>query len=563
MGGVVDVRRQRIAQVDGGLQRRILLRESPDAAVQEGVFGGVRLEDGREHAELHPAGEELGIAGLLDAGGEHVPADIMAPVAVADVAGRGGEIGQETEHLPVDEGVAGEAQLVAVAAEAAPAVVDQRPVGLQALGTGLADLVVPEGVVAPEGVRQAGHVLALPPLLPVEPPEVDPLLLHRPDDRCEIGVRPGLLVQPERHRSAIAGRSGREIVAGELPAAVGIDIALGAVIFLRPGEIVFDKGVIGVLIGPDARGRVEIQRHLEILAVQGPQQAFRVRDQVVVPAVARPAARLPEFVRTEAPVHLRPGQVPVHVDDEHVGGDVARAHLVRKRQQFLVGVGPVAAPPVAEHIPRRQRDLPGDAREVLQRGHVVVSIGEEIEVHAVALRTRRHPFAPVAAVLFQQVPVALVDKGPSVAGQEPLLELVHAETDLAESLAAVQRAGRSAEVALVLLAGEPGDRAAVQLEPNLQVVGAETPASVGQRQGVCFDGQRPAAAAFREGGHRQLAVDHSEAGAVLELTVFRPFHADQAVCQDGKAGIALGHDGPGVGNGILGENGKAGQGGYG
>ena len=38
MGGVVDVWGQRIAKVDGGLQHRVVFRESPNAAVQEGVF---------------------------------------------------------------------------------------------------------------------------------------------------------------------------------------------------------------------------------------------------------------------------------------------------------------------------------------------------------------------------------------------------------------------------------------------------------------------------------------------------------------------------------------------
>ena len=113
---------------------------------------------------------------LDDAG--HVAADVVAPVGVAHVGRGGREPGLEGERIPHRDGVAGEADLVAVIAQAAPAMEEQRALAL-ALLIGEVDVVEPPGVV------HAGHACVLL-LLPVEPPEVDALLLQRVEDQVDV-----------------------------------------------------------------------------------------------------------------------------------------------------------------------------------------------------------------------------------------------------------------------------------------------------------------------------------------------------------------------------------------
>ena len=123
-------------------------------------------QDGAEGAKLHPARVEFRIDGS-----GHVAADVVAPVGVAHVGRRGREPRLEGERIPHRDGVAGEADLVAVIAQPAPAMEEQRPLAL-ALLIGKVD------VVEPPGGHHAGDFGALL-LLPVEPPEVDALPLQR------------------------------------------------------------------------------------------------------------------------------------------------------------------------------------------------------------------------------------------------------------------------------------------------------------------------------------------------------------------------------------------------
>ena len=146
-------------------------------------------------------------------------ADVVPPIAVAHVGRGGSEIWQITEHLPRSQAVSGEADLVAVAADASPTMVYHRAAGIYSLISRLADHIVEEGVVQPERVVESWNILAELPLLPVEPPEVNSLTLERTDHGIEICVRPVDVIHPERYRSL---------------AAVRIDVTLRAVIFIRP-----------------------------------------------------------------------------------------------------------------------------------------------------------------------------------------------------------------------------------------------------------------------------------------------------------------------------------------
>ena len=176
------------------------------------------LEYRGEHSRLEPPCVQFRI-GRFDTLGLKMASDVVSPVAVAHVGSGGGEIWQIAKHLPRSQTVSGKADLVAVAADASPAMVDHRAAGIYSLISRLADHIVEEGVVQPECVVKSLHVLAELPLLPVEPPEVNSLTLERTDHGIEICVRPVDVIHPERYRSL---------------AAVRIDVTLRAVIFIRP-----------------------------------------------------------------------------------------------------------------------------------------------------------------------------------------------------------------------------------------------------------------------------------------------------------------------------------------
>src|SRR5262249_4148728 len=93
----------------------------PDTTLSIGVLGGMGAQDGTVDAELYPAGIEFR---RNDAG--HVSADVVAPIGVPDVGRGGGEPGLKGQRLPHGNGVAGKADLVAMVAEASPAMEEQR-----------------------------------------------------------------------------------------------------------------------------------------------------------------------------------------------------------------------------------------------------------------------------------------------------------------------------------------------------------------------------------------------------------------------------------------------------
>ena len=143
--------------------------EHPRLLVQSGVLRRVGAQDRAERAELHPAYIHLGVDGV----GAHVSAHIVAPVAVEHVRRRRVEVRLEVERFPAYYGVAREADLIAVVAQSAPTVVEHRSRFAVALHVG------ERSIVDPPGVAEVGELLVVAPLLPVEPPEVDTVLLHR------------------------------------------------------------------------------------------------------------------------------------------------------------------------------------------------------------------------------------------------------------------------------------------------------------------------------------------------------------------------------------------------
>ena len=514
-GGGVDVGRQGVAQADSVAQDEELVGETPDVTLDARVLRGVGFEDRGEDAVLEPAGVELRI-GVRLLRAEQVAADVVSPVAVVYVRGGGGELRQVGQRAPRGVGVARECQRIAVRSESAPAVVDEGPqFGILPLG------MAEEGVVEPEGVRQPGGELRFGPLLPVEPPEIHAVTLHRAQHGLEIGVGPLPLVDAERHALALFGPP------------------------VFPGESVVD-----ILAGLDARGGMEVERDLQLF-VFGPSEEIRGRgEELFLPGVAGPADALSVFVPGRVLLAQPPGLVPVHVDDQHVERHVHRLEFLHQIYELVARILPVAAPPVAEGVLRGQRRPACDELEIGQRLFVVVPVGEEIQVLPVACGARFDPLLPHGAVGRQHVARAVVHDGPSRTRKEPLL---HRFAPQLLAVASVERAGRAHEVLRVLRAGCPYDLAAVEPEDGFQVFVRKLAAfGVGQRQGRGGDRQPGFRVADLEVRHGRLTVDEGQRGAVLEPAVLAPLHADQLRGEHREACVARLDDGPRVGFGIPG-----------
>ena len=237
-------------------------------------------------------------------------ADIVTPIAVEHVGGRRIEVRQEFQALPRDKRVAREAYLIAVIAESAPAMIEHRALVAVTLHIGKPDVVTPEHIV------ERGDTAIFLPLLPVDPPEIDTI----GHIVVEISVEDGLDIT----------------LVGAEPL-VGLTVA-----FAEP----LHESLILLLVGAHAIGRMQVHRGLHALLVEILEESLVVGEESFVPVPACPAS-----------TSLRTDGVPVHIDDEHVEGQVELLEIADKVAEILIAVTPVAAPPVAEGVARRQGHL--------------------------------------------------------------------------------------------------------------------------------------------------------------------------------------------------------------
>jgi hypothetical protein len=114
----------------------------------------------------------------------------MTPVGVPDVRGLGGECRLKSQRIPTGDYVAGESDFVAMITKASPAVKEHRAFAL-------ALLVCEVEIVEPErGVNTGDIGVVL--LFPVEPPEIDALLLEGMMQDLEVVVDESAVRDSER-----------------------------------------------------------------------------------------------------------------------------------------------------------------------------------------------------------------------------------------------------------------------------------------------------------------------------------------------------------------------------
>src|SRR5579859_1814994 len=103
------------------------------------------------------------------------------------------------------------------------------------------------------------------------------------------------------------------------------------------------------------------------------------------------------------------GQVPVHVDHEHIERNIILAKALHEIVELLIAVRPVTGPPSPKSEPWRQWDLARDSREIGQCLLVVVAISEEIPILPLARGALDHP-GPRTVLALAKAEVGRIEK---------------------------------------------------------------------------------------------------------------------------------------------------------
>ena len=423
---------------------------------------------GEKQPELHPSRGEFVIPYA-----EEVPADVVAPPAVADVGRGRREERLEGERLPRDDGVAGEPDRIAVTARTGVPGEGQRPV--------IAEVEVvehPQRVDAGDPRVRSG--------LPVEPPEVDAVRLETAVQDFEV----------RRQEAPVGDVEGDRLARGRVPPERG------------------RHRRVRLLVGADAVGRMHIERDAQSARMQFAQKLGRRREKCTVPGVTRPTA---------AVGRVDVGQVPVHVED----GDREREPLlpepVQQGQVRLGGVGVEAAPPVAEREPGHDRRGTGDGVERPQRLGVILTVGEHVQVDP-ADGVRADP-----ALVVEEERARVVDHGIARTGDDARLERDR-------PVGVVQGAGRAAQVGRhVAVAPDRVVRADPAPDGQGQPARAERPAVVREPEARRHHLERAVRVEHPELGHGQSPIHREGGRAVFEDTVRGVLQPDQALGEHGDA----------------------------
>ena len=342
--------------------------------------------------------------------------------------------------------------------------------------------------------------------------------------------------------------------------------------FLRRGIDAHGARHLGIRVLPrlHAPCGMQVQRDLQSFLVQVPEERLGIRKQQTIPAITCPAlgvSRLIFLLRKPAQAERL---VPLHIDDQHVERHVVLVKTVHEFVEFLVGVGPITRPPRAEGEARRQRNGPGDLDEVGERLLVVVAIGEEVPVLALARRPLQDP-RPRAVLALKKPEVGRVEERPrGVIYQHPSVARDQAWIHRLFRLAAeraVERARRALQIAGVGHAGPPGEILArgethcgkcdpIQGEGDGEVVRVEH--SICTLSGRVAQSERPrmqrrdtAILLHGEVRYRQIAIQKHQRRVIFELAVGRPLHANELRSQNGESSVTHANDGLGIRDGIV------------
>mmetsp|Transcript_35008 Transcript_35008/g.56656 ORF Transcript_35008/g.56656 Transcript_35008/m.56656 type:complete len:226 (-) Transcript_35008:733-1410(-) len=208
-----------------------------------------------------------------------------------------------------------------------------------------------EDMIEPQSWTKAPHHRRLT-RLPVQPPEVHPLFLEGPKDMFPVVRGKGLVSNIESD------------------------------IFLSAGVDAHALGHVGVvlLVRLYARCRVEVHGDLQPSPVAPIQKGLWIWKQSLIPGIASPSQHLVGLVLLAHVGALIEGEVPIHVDDEHVQGQEELFVLLHKVLELQVREGKPTGPPSAKSISRRDGYWPRNQNELLERPVEVMTMAKEVPI---------------------------------------------------------------------------------------------------------------------------------------------------------------------------------------
>ena len=155
-------------------------------------------------------------------------------------------------------------------------------------------------MIAPESLAKSGHTRICEILLPVEPPEVYPLLLSRTYNMIEKG-------------------------AGKVPV---LELPGHSFLRYRIHPHVFGNLLIEILIPCHAIGRMKIESGMDTVGMNIGKKFLGIRNEIGVPCPAGPASASSRHL-------LFPVIVPVHIENKHIGINILLAEIAQNIAEIL------------------------------------------------------------------------------------------------------------------------------------------------------------------------------------------------------------------------------------
>ena len=121
---------------------------------------------------------------------------------------------------------------------------------------------------------------------------------------------------------------------------------------------------------------MDIKSDAQPMLVEPGHKARGIREELLIPGVAGPAAAI---------LRRNGDHMPIHIDDRHGEGQTLGFKTFNQLAIGRLAIAIEATPPVAQGILRQEGLGPSQAIEVGQASPVVMAIAKVIEVLAVAL----------------------------------------------------------------------------------------------------------------------------------------------------------------------------------
>ena len=258
-------------------------------------------------------------------------------------------------------------------------------------------------------------------LLPVNPPEIYPLLFHRVIQPLEVA----------RHEFGV-GTVKRNAIH----------------LFRHHSHILANCGKLCFMFA-DSVGRMNVEGYFQILFFEIAQKRLMIREENRAPSESGPT-----------------GQMPIHINCQYIDWQLYTVELRNQLLQLFVSVSPIAAVPIAQRIAWRNRLTTENHRDFFQRSFVCQTISQQIQILSSSRFSRSDPQCFGIGEEIQRNVRGIVIHSPARSGEQSLTQSDRSiifvfnpspvgRTDFPISACFVQRSTGTQKIALILLSIMP------------------------------------------------------------------------------------------------------------